>query len=264
MDNQVETTGRTVDEAIESALNQLGVPSDETTIEVLEEPRSGLFGIGSRLARVRVSLKGPQAAPAAAPVEDKKPAPKAAPAKADKPAPKANVSAPAPAEAAAKAAVKETPQPASQEDMALAEEKATAFLGEVTRAMGINATFATKPKDGGLYIEIAGPQMGRIIGHRGETLDALQYLTAQVVGRSVSGVRVWLDAENYRAKRQDMLERMAKKAADRASRTGYRVPMDPMNPAERRIVHTALQDYPGVITKSEGEEPYRRVIVMPR
>ncbi len=141
---------------------------------------------------------------------------------------------------------------------------AHSFLREVLDAMDIKGEIRIRVKEESLLIDVAGPRMGILIGRRGQTLDALQYLIALVVNKNKGRdeyTRVILDTENYRKKREDTLVRLANRLAGRVVKSNRKVELEPMNPYERRIIHFALQDYPGIITYSEGEEPYRKVII---
>ena len=142
--------------------------------------------------------------------------------------------------------------------------RAQRFLLEVTDRMGVKVdVYVDDSREDSLYIHMVGDTLGILIGRRGETLDALQYLTSLQVNKGREGyIRVTLDTENYRAKREDSLRRLAQRMANRAQKTGRKVVLEPMNPYERRVLHTALQNHPGVTTHSEGEEPNRRVVIM--
>jgi len=142
--------------------------------------------------------------------------------------------------------------------------KAQRFLMEVTGLMNVKVdVYVDDTREDGLYIHMIGDTLGILIGRRGETLDALQYLTSLQVNKGREGyIRVTLDTENYRAKREDSLRRLAQRMANRAQKTGRKVVLEPMNPYERRVLHTALQNHPAVTTHSEGEEPNRRVVIM--
>ena len=142
--------------------------------------------------------------------------------------------------------------------------KAQRFLMEVTSLMNVKVdVYVDETREDGLYIHMIGDTLGILIGRRGETLDALQYLTSLQVNKGREGyIRVTLDTENYRAKREDSLRRLAQRMANRATKTGRKVVLEPMNPYERRVLHTALQNHPQVNTHSEGEEPNRRVVIM--
>lgn len=138
------------------------------------------------------------------------------------------------------------------------------FLRSVLDSMGIKAEIHIEDDGDMLRVNLVGPDMGILIGHRGETLDSLQYLTSLVINRengSGEYKRVILDTENYRKKREETLIRLAHRLASNARSSGRRVMLEPMNPYERRIIHSALQDDPYVTTYSEGEEPYRKVVI---
>lgn len=143
------------------------------------------------------------------------------------------------------------------------KEEAKQFLRDVLNSMGILAEIRIKEEEDALKINLTGPNMGLIIGYRGETLDSLQYLVSLVVNKNNEGAykRVTLDTENYRAKREETLIRLANKIAFKAKKTNRAVKLEPMNPYERRIIHSALQNDSSIITYSEGEEPFRKVVV---
>lgn len=153
--------------------------------------------------------------------------------------------------------------PDDQVDAASAAGKAQAFLKELTHLMGVEVEVAVgNDQDGNVFVRMTGDTLGILIGRRGETLDALQYLTSLKVNRGQEGyTRVTLDTENYRAKREDTLIRLANRMANRAVKTGRRVSLEPMNPYERRIIHSALQVNENVDTHSEGDEPNRHVVI---
>lgn len=187
----------------------------------------------------------PKAEKPAKPAKDEKPPRAVKPVKAEKPA------APA-AEAAQPPADKEAP-----------EGRAFTFLTDVTRLMGVEVTInARRDEEGNVRVDMFGDTLGILIGRRGETLDALQYLTSLYVNKGGEDyIRVTLDTENYRAKREEALRRLANRMANRAIKTGRKVVMEPMNPYERRILHSALQQNDAVTTHSEGEEPNRHVVI---
>ena len=242
----------------------------------------------------------PAPVPKAAPAQKTEQAPKAAPAQKAEPAAAAESAAKAEkkpeGEAAPKAERKPRPprqkKPKTEQPAAEAEEKAyqpmepartftpteppvlfdeatpagraQRFLLDVTDRMGVKVdVYVDDSVENSLYIHMIGDTLGILIGRRGETLDALQYLTSLQVNKGREGyIRVTLDTENYRAKREDSLRRLAQRMANRAQKTGRRVVLEPMNPYERRVLHTALQNHPAVTTHSEGEEPNRRVVIM--
>ena len=153
--------------------------------------------------------------------------------------------------------------PDDQVDPDSAAGKAKAFLAELTAMMGVNVEIAVgNDEEGNVFVQMTGDTLGILIGRRGETLDAIQYLTSLKVNRGQEGyTRVTIDTENYRAKREDTLIRLANRMANRAVKTGRKVSMEPMNPYERRIIHSALQANQAVDTHSEGEEPNRHVVI---
>ena len=296
---QYEFSARTQDEAVEMGLQELGVSIADVDIQVVEEGSKGLFGLfGSRPVKVRLTLKDAEEDPLADLLEDKKPAkqqaePEKKPekkaekkvekkpvekkAEEKKPAPekkKAEKKAePAEKKEQEKPAVKAEIRPMEKPEVTMiaAEEltddspagTAHAFLAELTKLMGVDVTIDMgTDAEGNVYGYINGDTLGILIGRRGETLDAVQYLTSPKVNRGREGyTRVTLDTENYRAKREDTLIRLANRMANRALRTGRKVSLEPMNPYERRIIHYALQQTDGVDTHSEGEEPNRHVVI---
>ena len=296
---QYEFSARTQDEAVEMGLQELGVSIADVDIQVVEEGSKGLFGLfGSRPVKVRLTLKDAEEDPLADLLEDKKPAkPQIEPEKKQEKKPekkaekkpvekKAEEKKPAPEKKKAEkkaepAEKKEQEKPAVKAEirpmekpevtMIAAEEltddspagTAHAFLAELTKLMGVDVTIDMgTDAEGNVYGYINGDTLGILIGRRGETLDAVQYLTSLKVNRGREGyTRVTLDTENYRAKREDTLIRLANRMANRAVRTGRKVSLEPMNPYERRIIHYALQQTEGVTTHSEGEEPNRHVVI---
>lgn len=243
MQKSIEVTAKTEEEAIASALRQLNLPREEVSIEIVERAKAGFLRIGSSPAVIKVSYEAPDepAAPAAKPE-----APKAAPAKTEAPAEKP---------AAAK--------PAVVQSTGEAAEKAREFLDGLLERMGTKAEITIAEKEEGiLSIELAGDGMGAIIGRRGETLDAIQHLTNYAVNRGVEErTRISIDAENYRAKREDALVHLAEKMAAKTLKYKRSMALEPMNSYERHVIHTALQNYEGVTTCSTGTEPNRRVVI---
>ena len=307
---QYEASAKTVEEAIELGLQELGVSIGDVDVLVVEEGSKGLFGLfGSRPAKVRLTVKASEEDPLGDLLEEKQPAkakktekkPEKKPEKKDeKPAPEKKAKKPAekkpepekkpesekksqpekteeaPAESREKEPEKKAkaeirPMEKPEVTMIPAEEMtedspagiAHAFLMELTKLMGVEVTIDMgQDAEGNIYGYINGDTLGVLIGRRGETLDAVQYLTSLKVNRGREGyVRVTLDTENYRAKREDTLIRLANRMANRALRTGRKVSLEPMNPYERWIIHYALQQTEGVSTHSEGDEPNRHVVI---
>jgi len=209
MSNSVETTGKTVNEAILLALSELGLDEsekDKVDIEVLDEGSKGIFGlIGSKMARVRATLKETGA------------------------------------------------------------DYAKEFLSSVIEKIGVNAELLSEEQDDNIYVELKGEDIGILIGRRGETLDALQYLTSLVVNKNSNTYkRVILDTKNYRKKREETLVKLAERLAERVVRHRKTLTLEPMNPYERRIIHSALQNNKHVRTYSVGDEPNRKVVITTR
>lgn len=278
-----EKWGVDVEEAVKLALIDLKLSRDEVEVTVLEEPSKGFFGIGSKLAKVRVEKKKPD-------VEEKP----AEPEKKVKPEHKKSEKAehPISGEPAKEAGTEEKPRnkgnrnqkkkhsgnrekkekftapdldidPVNKEELHdIENHEALAFLKEITEKMGLALNFHAKAGDDIVYLEMDGKDSGTIIGKRGQTLDAIQYLTSLVVNKdSEKYIKVVIDAENYRAKRQKTLEQLANRLAAKVVKTKKYVRLEPMNPYERKIIHATLQKNPNIVTRSEGEEPYRRVII---
>ena len=245
----LEKSARTEDAAIAEALSELGMDRDDVSVEILERAKSGFLGIGASPARVRVSYECPDEEPVKAPAPAKsEPKPKTE----KKPAPeKKPAAAPAPAA-----------KPADPDEPAVYGE-IRAFLSGLLERMGVNAEIEIGPREnGGVNVNLTGAAMGAIIGRRGETLDAIQHLTNYVVNKTNDKhLHISVDAEAYRAKREESLARLAEKMAEKAIKYKRSMALEPMNSYERHVIHTALQNYEGVTTSSTGVEPNRRVVV---
>ena len=242
----LEKTGKTEDEAVAAALEELGVERDDVSVEIIERAKAGFLGIGAVPAKIRVSWESDE------PDAEEPPA--------------------AGAEAEPEAA--ETAVPAAQSEKAEAKTAAPAdepaeyaavrsFLTGLLEHMGIEADIELSEREGGgILADLSGPGMGAVIGRRGETLDAIQHLTNYAVNRgNEKHMRISVDAENYRAKREESLVHLAEKMAEKAIKYKRSMALEPMNSYERHVIHTALQNYEGVTTASSGTEPNRRVIV---
>ncbi len=199
----LEKSAKTVDEAVIAALEELGINADEAQVEVLEEPKSGLFGLGSKLARVRVSRRLTE---------------------------------------------REQVSKAAKELLSLFESACTLTLSE---------------SEGAYHLSLSGANPGRIIGKHGETINSLQFLLSVLLARKGIHVRLILDTGNYRDKREQALRDMAKGLADRVRRLRRSYTMPPLPAMERRVIHLTLQERDDVTTHSEGEEPFRKVIIEP-
>ena len=241
----IESTGKSEEAAIEAALQKLGMDRDEVSVEILERAKSGFLGIGSCPAKVKVSYEAPDEPE-------------------ERPAPAEITHAEAePVKAAEPAIREEAPCPAAPVAEGEKAERIDAFLTGLLAQMGAEARPVIRVDENGTYqVELVGRELGGLIGRRGETLDAIQQLTSYSVNRAGGGrVRVQLDAENYREKREQSLQHLARKVAAKVTRYRRSVTLEPMNAYERHVIHTALQDVPGVTTYSTGTEPNRRVIV---
>ncbi len=260
----IDVTGKTEDEAIARALEQLKLERDDVSVEILERAKSGFLGLGSCPARVRVYY-GEEEEEAPAPVQEEPPR-RPAPRKKEAPAaPRAERPAPAP-RAQAAPAPQAQPAPVPQDlGEEVDDEKAQAirtFLTGLLQQMQSPAAIRVyQPEKGRYKILLEGENLGALIGRRGETLDAIQQLTSYCVNRTGGRVRIQLDAEGYREKRERSLEHLARKVAGKVVKYRRSVTLEPMNAYERHVIHTALQDVPGVTTYSTGVDPNRRVIV---
>ena len=252
----IDVTGKTEEEAIRAALSQLGLERDDVSVEILERSKSGFLGIGSSPAKVRVSYEldvaeepeVPQAKPAEKKPVEKKPE--------SKPEPK-------PEPAPEKQPEKQPEKPAAPVSETEDADRIRAFLTGLLEHMDCRAQVKVYEEEKNRYkVILEGQRLGALIGRRGETLDAIQQLTNYAVnsGRD-KRVRIHVDAENYRAKREQSLESLANKVAGKVLKYRRSVTLEPMNAYERHVIHAALQDKEGVTTYSIGTEPNRRVVV---
>ncbi len=242
-----EFSGRTVDEALTAATVELGVTSDRLDYEIIEKGSSGFLGLGSKEAVIRVSIKDD-----AAEAETSEAIAEEAPAVSNE----------------EPAAYSEERSDSRREEKAVdvdsAVNSAREFLTSVFSAMDLEVELdiSYEEEDRSLSINMSGPEMGIIIGKRGQTLDSLQYITNLAVNRSLDTyVRVKMDTEDYRKRRKATLENLARNVAYKVKRSKRSVSLEAMNPYERRVIHYALQHDEYVTTYSEGDEPYRHVVV---
>ena len=221
---EIVMSARTVEEAIELGLKELDADRDEAEVEILSRGKTGFLGIGSEVARVRVTRISQGRT--------------------------------------------EAGLPATIEGEATAAGAATTAVGRILEAAGVNVTrtlrAANDPETGGPIIDLAGEDSGLLIGRRGQTLQALQFLVNMIVRKDFDNVRVVLDVENYRQRRESSLRDMATKVAARVAQTNRPITLEPMPPADRRIIHTSLSDHPGVSTESTGDGEGRKVMIMPK
>lgn len=284
-----EKYGKNVEEAVALALQDLKLTRDEVTVTVLEEPSSGFLGlIGNKLALVRVEKKKTEAPAPVVPEKVEKAHKTEITEKLEKVEKQENTDKPNIEKKEKKEKRHKSDKPAKSErvkkekperdDVDFNDLKVTAkrpddlvedpdhpaivFLKDMTEKMGLTLNITAMKNDACLYVDIDGKDSGTVIGKRGQTLDAIQYLTSLVVNKDKDKyVRVVVDAENYRAKREKTLEQLANRLADKVMKTKKSVRLEPMNPYERKVIHATLQSNPAITTRSEGEEPYRRVII---
>ena len=291
MEKTIVTTGKTIDLAIETALTQLGLDRDSVSVQVLAQAKPGFLGFGAAPAKVQVTYEVPDPVPEkpAAPksalgsasrskpkakveapkAEPKAEAPKAAPApKAESPK-KAEVKAEkprqpkAPKKAEPKVEVKAEPKVYAPAEPGSVEEKIETFLKGLLEHMGSQAVpHAVKGEDNTYLVDLVGDDLGYLIGRRGDTLDAIQHLANYSINRGIEGhVRINVDAEAYRQKREDSLRRYARKKAQQVLKARRRTTLEPMNAYERHVIHATLQDTDRITTYSVGTEPNRRVVI---
>jgi len=280
MEKNIVTTGKTIDLAIETALTQLGLTRDDVSVQVLAQAKTGFLGIGASPAKVMVTYEAPDPAPEAPktaltsasrskPKAQKKPeapkveAPKAEAPKAEAPAPKAE---PKKEEKPRKQEKPKAPAepkvyaPAAPGSM---EEKIEQFLKGLLEKMGSDAVPHAWKEDETTYsVDLTGDDLGYLIGRRGDTLDALQHLCNYSINRNIEGhIRINVDAEAYRQKREESLRRYALKKAQQVLKAHRRTTLEPMNAYERHVIHATLQDNEQITTYSVGSEPNRRVVI---
>ena len=267
----IEVTGKNEDEAIATGLAQLGLDRDDVSLEILERGRTGFLGIGSVPAKVKLTYEAPdepEATPEPAPApkpaaEEKKPEPhKPAPAPKPQPKPQPKPESKPQPKPESKPKPQPKPEPASapqDDDVAAAIVK---FQTGLFEHMGVAAAPVVTKEGDTWQVVLEGEDLGALIGHRGETLDAIQQLTGYAVNRGRSHrARIHVDAEGYRARREESLNRLARKTAGKVVKYRRNITLEAMNAYERHVIHTALQDYPSVTTFSTGTEPNRRTVV---
>jgi spoIIIJ-associated protein len=232
----VESEGDSIDEAIDKALQSLGVSRDKVTVDVLSQGRKGIFGFGAQKAKVRATLRQSAAT--------LRPAPPA-----ETPAPRATTPAAPPAEVTATV------------------DRAKAALTEILRLMGLNASIETRPSESGdeIVLDVRADNNALLIGRKGQTLEALEYLVIRIAGErpGSEGAHIVVDVENYRERRRKSLQDLALRMGEKAKRQRKIVTVDALSAADRRIIHAALQDDPWVTTRSLGQGPYRRLLIIP-
>ena len=277
MNGSIRVSAKTVEDAITEASIQLGITSDKLEYEVIEKGSAGFLGIGMKQAVIEARRKVEEKQETEIVEEVKKEIQQVA---AEEVKAEEKIVEEVKAEIEHDGKPKQTTEKVEKKEeikndapvkreVELAEvtdetkEAVSTFLKDTLKVMGMEVEIALDiDEDGSLSINMSGPNMGILIGKRGQTLDSLQYLANRVANKHQSGyVRVKLDTENYRARREETLKHLAKNIAHKVKRNRRPVALEPMNPYERRIIHSALQNDPYVTTHSEGEEPYRKVVV---
>ena len=296
MEKTIITSGKTIDLAIEAALTQLGLDRDSVSVMVLQQAKAGFLGFGAQPAKVQVAYEVPDPKPeakpekpksalgaasrskpkAAAPVKkpeapkaepkaEVKPEPKPEAPKMEKKAEKVEKKAEKKTEKSEKKAEKkvEAPKTYAAAEAGSVEEKIETFLKGLLEKMGSDAVpHAWKENDNTYKVDLVGDDLGYLIGRRGDTLDAIQHLANYTINRDVEGhIRINVDAEAYRQKREDSLRRYARKKAQQVLKARRRTTLEPMNAYERHVIHAALQDMDNITTHSTGTEPNRRVVI---
>lgn len=261
----VRITAKTIEAAVAEGLEKLGISREEAVVHVVEQPSSGLFGlIHKKMAVVDISAPDEEApedtVEEASPAEEAKEETPAEVPQAEEAAEEVKEEAPA----EEKKAEREEPTFDPEEQKKVAEEAKT-FLAGVFAGMHLAVTMECRMTEERIMINLVGDGLGILIGKHGQTLDALQYLTNLAAGKSFRHhYFILLDVENYRERRQDTLEALARRLAGKVKRTGEEIRLEPMAAGERRIIHLALQDDHAVSTDSEGEAPYRYVVIRPK
>lgn len=282
MEKSIVTTGKTIDLAVQAALDELKMDRDNVSVEVLENAKSGFLGIGSSPAKVKVTYEVPDPAPAPAlsSASRSKPKKPSTPAAAPAPeAPKASAARPAapkaaPAPKAEKPASPKADKPAAPKapkepkvhapaEAGSVEERIETFITGLLQHMGSDAVPHAWKEEGNVYkVDLTGNGLGYLIGRRGETLDAIQHLTNYAVNHGTGDrIRVSVDAEEYREKREESLRRYAQKKAQQVLKARRRTTLEPMNAYERHVIHATLQEMDNITTYSTGTEPNRRVVI---
>jgi len=256
----LEIIAPTVEEALAQGLAQLGLPAEAVTMEVLDAGTKGLFGLGGRQVRVRLTVKSDEESespepPPPASKPEQKPAP--APKQKSEPKPEAQETAPSPV-------AEETGE--QDELLNLAEETVSKLLYHMNLQAQVSANYEESDREDRrtIHVDVRGDDLSILIGRRSETLNAFQYVASLMVGKEVQQwVQLVVDVEGYRSRREKQLRRMAHRMAEQAIKTGRRQVLEPMSANERRIIHLELRENPAVTTESIGEDPYRKVTIIP-
>jgi spoIIIJ-associated protein len=278
----LEIIAPTVEEALAQGLTQLGLPADAVSVEVLDSGTKGLFGLGKRQVRVRLTVNGPDEAPApkTEPVPASKPDRRAEAVKAAKPAPV--VSPPKEKKAAAPVqnkiekpvAVKaESPEPKIEPRAGHDEilDKTEDLISKLLHHMGLRGQVSAHYSEDdqaerrSIYVDVRGDDLSALIGRHAETLIAFQHVASLIVGKEIQQwVQLTVDVEGYRSRREKQLKQLANRMADQVIKTGRKATLEPMPASERRVIHIALRSHPAVTTESIGEDPRRKIVILPK
>lgn len=255
----LEIIASTVEEALAQGLAQLGLPAEAVSMEVLDAGTKGLFGLGGRQVRVRLTVKSDDESVSQEPAPPvSKPARKSVPTSQKKAKPERQ-------EPALSSVIKGEIQ--SDELLNLAEETVSKLLYQMNLQAQVSAHYEDTDREDrrAIHIDVRGDDLSILIGRRSETLNAFQYVASLMVGKEVQQwVQLVVDVEGYRSRRENQLRRMASRMADQAVKTGRRQVLEPMSANERRIIHIELREHPAVTTESVGEDPYRKVTIIPK
>ena len=263
----LEIIAPTVEEALAQGLAQLGLPAEAVSMEVLDAGTKGLFGLGGRQVRVRLTIKSDKEAASPVPTPaaskpDKKPSDQTQ----KKPAPvQKKESKPEPKEPALSPVSEVNDE--QDELLNLAEETVSKLLYHMKLQAQVSAHYEESDREDRrtIHVDVRGDDLSILIGRRSETLNAFQYVASLMVGKEVQQwVQLVVDVEGYRSRRESQLRRMARRMAEQAIKTGRRQVLEPMSANERRIIHLELREHPAVTTESIGEDPYRKVTIIPR
>lgn len=263
MAETLEKTGKTVEDALKAALEEWGVGEGDVSYEVLAQPTRGIFGFGAKPARIRVTKKELPAPEV--PEATKVPEAQEIPEPVKEAAPREECGEETPGRESAEES-REALSPEGERDDSLPLGRVEKFLTELFAAMKVEVTLQREKTEEGYVFNLVGSKLGILIGKHGQTLDALQYLANLAANRGLAEerIRVILDAEEYRVRREETLKRLAMRLADKAVRIREEVKLEPMNRHERKIIHMTLQEHRRVSTYSDGEEPYRCVVIVPK
>jgi spoIIIJ-associated protein len=266
----LEIIASTVEEAIQQGLDQLGLTADAVSVEVLDSGSKGLFGLGGRQVRVRLTVNPP-----ADEIQSASSSPEPAPAKQTESKPKKKPA------AAPRREDKQTPAPPQTKEPAPASpldiphdsvlESAEDVVSKLIHHLGLEAQVSAHYDESSredrlvIHVDVRGDDLTALIGRRAETLNAFQHVASLIVGKATDKwVQLNIDVEGYRSRREKQVRQMASRMADQVAKTGRKATMEPMPASERRIVHIELRSHPAVTTESTGEEPYRKVVILPK